>query len=123
MSRAAAVAAALLLAGACVDIELRRIGPDRPSRPPGCAVDLFPGEKGPLNYGAHTEVAVANVSCRNRERCIEEIKKQACAVGARGVYWPVESTEGGYTQIDARFVVPAARPSDRELWGPGGDLR
>ena len=36
------VLATLLLVGACVDIELRRIGPTRPSRPPDCAVELIP---------------------------------------------------------------------------------
>jgi hypothetical protein len=95
----------LVLASACVDIELRRIGPDRPSRPPGCAVELVP-EGRPLFHV--TDVASGTVSCaRKRDRCLDEIRKQACVVGADVVYGFRETTESGYTHITATYAARA----------------
>jgi len=113
--------AVLLLAGvACVDIEIRLRGPARVARPEGCKVVLFPEEKGgPPNIGFE-DVAWVTVSCRGRERCIDELRKQACATGSDFVYGFSENTEAGYTHIDARF---AARTTDgggssRRSYGP-----
>jgi hypothetical protein len=95
-----------LLAAACVDIEVQRIGPDRPSRPPGCAVELLPDAKPAYEF---VDVATGTVSCaRKRDRCLDELRKQACAVGADAVYGFSESTESMYTHITARFA--ARRP-------------
>jgi hypothetical protein len=96
-----------LAASACVDIELQRIGPDRPSRPPGCAVELLPDAKPAYDF---VDVASGTVSCaRKRERCIEELRKQACAVGADAVYGFSERTESMYTHITARFAARRGR--------------
>jgi hypothetical protein len=97
------VAAALALGGACVDIELQQIGPSRPSRPPGCAVELFP--EGRPGYPS-VDVASGTVSCaKKRERCLDELRKQACAVGADAVYGFNERTESIYIHITARFAA------------------
>ena len=114
-----ALAAILTTTGACADvIRLRVIGEARPSRPAGCAVDLFPGEKFPP-YGAFADIAYVEVSCRSRERCIDELRRQACKVGARGVYWSWEEARDGHTEIDAYFaapVLPVPRlPSEPDL--------
>jgi hypothetical protein len=121
-ARMLALGALLAVGGACVDVRLRLIGGARRSRPTGCAVDLFPGEKFP-RYEAFFDVAYAEVRCRKRDRCIDELRKQACAVGARAVYWSWEETRDGYTEIDAHFAVPTTRPSGLELGSPGGRLR
>jgi hypothetical protein len=95
--------AVLLLAGGCVDIELRRIGPERPSRPAGCAVELLP-EGRPAD--PFEDVATANVSCaKKRDRCLDELRKQACVVGADAVYGFSERTESIYIHITARFAA------------------
>jgi hypothetical protein len=105
MKAAALTAVVLLLASGCVDIELRRIGPDRPSRPPGCAVELIPDGK--PSFGL-VDVASGTVSCaRKRDRCLEEIRKQACAVGADVVYGFSERTESMYLHISATFAARA----------------
>jgi len=92
-----------LLAAACVDIEVQRIGPDRPSKPPGCAVEVLPDAKPAYEF---VDVATGTVSCaRKRDKCIEELRKQACAVGADAVYGFSESTESMYTHITARFAA------------------
>jgi hypothetical protein len=97
--------AVLCLAGACVDIDVQRIGPARPSRPSGCAVVLF--VEGRPGYEV-VDVATANVSCaRNRDRCLDELRKQACVVGADTVYAFSERTESSYFHINARFAVRA----------------
>jgi hypothetical protein len=100
-----AVPALLLLANACVDIELRRIGPERPSRPPGCAVELIPGGKPSFEV---VDVASGTVSCaRKRDRCLDEMRKQACIVGADVVYGFSESTESMYLHITATYAARA----------------
>ena len=102
------VLAALLLMGACVDIELRRIGPTRPERPPDCAVELIPD--GRPGYEV-VDVASGTVSCaKKRDRCLDEMRKQACAVGAEVVYGFSERTESMYIHITATFAARAAAP-------------
>ena len=102
MTRRLAIALAML-AAACVDIEVQRIGPDRPSKPPGCAVELLPNAKPAFEF---EDVATGTVSCaRQRDKCLDELRKQACAVGADAVYGFTESTESMYTHITARFAA------------------
>jgi len=96
-------AAGLLLAVACVDIELRQIGPARPSRPPGCAVELIPIGKPPFPF---VDVASGTVSCaKQRDRCLDEMRKQACVVGADAVYGFDERTESMYIHIAATYAA------------------
>ena len=103
MNRRRLAIAALLLASGCVDIELRRIGPERPSRPPGCAVELIP--QGTPSF-AFVDVASGTVSCaRKRDRCLDEMRKQACVVGADVVYGFSEATESMYLHITATFAA------------------
>ena len=103
------VAAVALLASACVDIELRRIGPDRPSRPPGCAVELIPEGKPSF---AFVDVASGTVSCaKKRDRCLDEMRKQACVVGADAVYGFSERTESMYLHITATYAARVAATS------------
>jgi hypothetical protein len=101
-----AVPALLLFAAACVDIELRRIGPDRPSRPPGCPVELIPSGKPSFEV---VDVASGTVSCaKKRDRCLDEMRKQACVVGADVVYGFSESTESMYIHITATYAARVA---------------
>ena len=100
--------ATLLLVGACVDIELRRIGPERPSRPPDCAVELIPDGRPAYDF---VDVASGTVSCaKKRDRCLDELRKQACVVGADVVYGFSERTESMYIHITATFAARAAAP-------------
>jgi hypothetical protein len=97
--------ASVLLAGGCVDIDVQRIGAERPSRPPGCAVEVIPEGKPAFDF---VDVASANVSCaRKRDRCLDELRKQACVVGADAVYGFSEKTESMYVHINARFAARA----------------
>ena len=99
----ALIAAVVLLAIGCVDIEQRRIGPDRPSRPPGCAVELVPAGKPSFEV---VDVASGTVSCaKKRDRCLDEMRKQACVVGADVVYGFSETTESMYIHISATFAA------------------
>ena len=98
-----ALPAVLLLASACVDIELQRIGPDRPSRPPGCAVELISVGKPSFEV---VDVASGTVSCaKKRDRCLDEMRKQACVVGADAVYGFAETTESIYIHITATYAA------------------
>jgi hypothetical protein len=104
------VVLAIVLAGACIDIELRRIGPERPSRAPGCAVELVPEGKPSF---AFADVASGTVSCaKQRDRCLEEMRKQACVVGADVIYAFSERHESMYVHITATYAARAGeRPS------------
>ena len=99
---------ALLLAvglAACVDAQINRIGPTRPSRAEGCAVEIV--ADGSPTYPV-VDVASGVVSCAGgRGRCIAEIQKMACAVGADTVYGLSESSSAGFTHVSATY---AARP-------------
>jgi len=92
-----------LAAGACVDTNLQLIGAARPSRPAGCNVEVI--EKGQPAF-EFTDVAVANISCaRNRDRCLAELRKQACAVGADALYGFSERTESMYIHMTVTFAA------------------
>jgi hypothetical protein len=104
--------AAALLASACTDVQLGLIGDGRPARPAGCAVDLRPAER-TLPEGEFTDVAAGTVSCfGGRQRCLDQIRKQACAVGADTVYAFAESEGGGFTNVEARYAARRAPAAD-----------
>ena len=104
MKRGPVAALALAaLAGACADIDVRRIGPARPARPPGCNVEIIADGQPGYEFA---DVAFANVSCaRTRERCLAELRKQACVVGADAVYGLSERTESMYIHMTATFAA------------------
>ena len=105
MTRAGWVAAALLLlaTAACVDADIRLVGPARPSRPPACNVDVIAEGQPAYDF---VDVAVANVSCaKTRNRCLDELRKQGCVVGADAVYGFQERTESIYVHMTATFAV------------------
>jgi hypothetical protein len=97
------VPVALLVAGACVDADVRLIGPARPSRPPACAVELVP--VGPPPYDV-VDVASVNVSCaKTRERCLDELRKDACVVGADTIYGFSERSESIYIHMTVTLAA------------------
>ena len=52
------------------------------------------------------DVAVANVSCaKKRDRCLDELRKQACVVGADAIYGFSERTESIYIHMTATFAA------------------
>jgi hypothetical protein len=111
--RAAGLAALVLLAGACTDVELGLIGATHPARPAGCAVDLRPTERA-LPEGEFVDVAAGTVSCfGDRQRCLDVVYAQACRVGADVVYGFSESASGGFTNIEARYAARAPKPAGR----------
>jgi hypothetical protein len=95
--------AACALAVACVDAEVTRIGLARPARPQGCAVELFPDGRPAF---AVTDVATADVSCSgDRKKCVDELRKVACQVGADTAYGFAETHEAGFTHLVARLAA------------------
>lgn len=92
-----------LVAGACVDAQINRIGPTRPGLAAGCPVDIV--AEGRPSY-AVVDVASGVVSCSGkRDRCVDEIRKMACAVGADTVYGLSETAESGFTHISATYAA------------------
>ena len=101
------VAAALLM-GACVGSEATPIGPRRPSRPPGCPVEILPGTQ---VSGEYTPVASARAQCdglSGRNACIDELRRRACVMGADVAMAFSESVSDGTTYIAATLAVRAA---------------
>ena len=103
MNRLRSLVVSVLLVPACSSIDVQRIGPARPSRPADCNVELiFEGQPG----FEFDDVAFANVSCaKKRDRCLDELRKQACVVGADAVYGFSERTESMYIHMTATFAA------------------
>jgi hypothetical protein len=113
--RAGTVVVALWF-GACVSSEVAPIGAARPSRPEGCPVQVYPALQPPYPV---TQVASARAKChftQGRNACIEELKKQACAVGADTIVGFSEGMMGEYTFIAATLAARTAGPAAP---GPG----
>jgi hypothetical protein len=98
--------ASWLTVAACVDAQINRIGPARPALPAGCPVEIVTDGSHPSSA---VDVASGEVSCSGqRDRCLAEIRKMACAVGADTVYGLSERTESGFTHISATYAARAA---------------
>ena len=79
-------------------------GPARPARPPGCVVTYFPD----VRIEGTVDIASANVSCaKSRDRCLEQLRDQACAVGADSIFLTSERSESMYIHMTARFAARA----------------
>src|SRR5262245_30530817 len=101
--RAAPLLAAALLASACVDIDIQRVAPARPARPPFCDVQFFPGGRPGFDV---VDLATANLSCaKGRDSCLDELRKAACVVGADTVYGLAERKESMYVHFNARLAA------------------
>jgi hypothetical protein len=84
---------------------LRQLGPSRPARPRGCAVQLLPDAQPSFPF---VDVASGTVSCaKKRDRCLDEMQKQACLVGADTIYGFSERTESIYIHITATYAARA----------------
>ncbi len=116
---AVAVLAAAVAATGCTEFFLLNADP-RPARPSGCAVALIPPGSG--GYAAEI-VAQGTARCRKRDGCVDELRKQACRLGAQAVSWERETPYGDHLEIYASFLVPMDRSAERELWPEGGCLQ
>ena len=110
-TRRVALVAMLLSAIGCVGSEVTMIGPARPARPAGCAVTVLPGKQPAFPI---VDMATARAECHaimGRIACIDELRRQACAVGADVVYGFSESVDDSTTFISATLAyrVPSVR--------------
>jgi hypothetical protein len=77
----------LLLAAACSPVTVSRIGPDAPSRPAGCAVEVLePGQLPDRPYRAVGVVALENCQDYRREPCRSWLVDAACGLGGHAAY-------------------------------------
>ena len=77
--------------------------PSRPSRPPACNVDVIAEGQPAYEF---VDVAFANVSCaKTRDRCLDELRKQACVVGADTLYGFSERTESIYIHMTVTLAA------------------
>ena len=108
---ALAVLAGAVLAGACVQSQVTPIGPRRPSRPEGCAVDLYPTASPPYQY---TPIARVRTECDpvRRNTCVDQLRSEACLAGADAIVGFKESTSETSMFIDATFIVKGLAPPD-----------
>jgi hypothetical protein len=109
----AAVAAALLLSG-CATTYVTPIGPQRPSRPEGCALDLF-NEAAAPPYPT-TPIAKVRTECDpvRRNVCTQQLRTAACVAGADAIVGIKESMFEYSMYVDATFVAkegPLAAPT------------
>ena len=117
---AVAVLAAAVAAPGCTEFFLVNAYA-RPARPSGCAVVLIP--PGSLGGYAAEIVAQGTARCRKRDGCIDELRKQACRLGAQAVAWERETPYDDDLETYATFLVPMDRSAERELWPEGGCLQ
>ena len=100
--------AAALLASACVSTYVTPIGPQRPSRPAGCALDLFTAaDRAPYPT---TPIARVRTECDpvRRNVCTEQLRAAACAAGADAIVGTKESMFEYSMFVDATFVAKGA---------------
>ena len=115
-ARSLAIARALLvgalLAGACLANSLvTPIGPRRPSRPEGCALDLFQTTTPPYPY---TPIATVRTECDpvRPNACVEQFRVEACLAGADGILGFKESRSEFDMFIDAKLIVKGVAAPD-----------
>jgi hypothetical protein len=115
---------AALLAGvaSCLDSQVSMLGPRRPARPLGCAVQVVPGTPA----GPVVNLASARARCLENERgdCLAELRRQACAAGGDTVYGLSESVDQHITYIAATLALQgqsgtSAPVPHTEAAGPG----
>jgi len=100
-----ALVAGALLAGACLaNSVVTPIGARRPSRPAGCALDLFPTTSPPYPF---TRIANVRTECDpvRRNTCVDQLRAEACLAGADGILGFKESRSEFDMFIDATFFV------------------
>ena len=104
MRRAAVAAAALLLSACLANTAVTPTGPRRPSRPVGCALDLFPTTAPPYQY---TAIAKARTECvpERRQACTEQLRAEACRAGADAIIGMKESTSELSLFVEATFIA------------------
>jgi hypothetical protein len=101
-----AVAAALAVSGsACTGSEVMRIGPQLPSRPADCQVDVYFSRPPPYPV---VDVASARAQCHalsGRNECMAELRRDACRLGADTMYGFTETVRLDYTFVSATLAV------------------
>jgi hypothetical protein len=97
------------------------LGPRRPARPLGCAVQVVPGTPA----APVVNLASARARCLENERddCLYELRRQACAAGGDTVYGLSESVDQHITYIAATLALqtqsgPGAPASQSDAAGP-----
>jgi hypothetical protein len=98
------VLALALLSGACANSLVTPIGARRPSRPEGCALDLYPTAPPPYAY---TPIANVRTGCDpvRRNTCVDQLRAEACLAGADGIVGFKESRSEFDMFIEATFFV------------------
>jgi hypothetical protein len=96
-------AALLAVVASCGDSQVSMLGPRRPARPLGCAVQVVPGTPA----GPVVDLASARARCLENERgdCLNELRRQACAAGGDTVYGLSESVDQHITYIAATLAL------------------
>lgn len=98
----------VLLTCACefldIGTEVKYVGPLQTARPFDCRMQMM---FGPLPY-PHQDIARAKTQCpdhmADEELCFEDMRRQACLVGADTVYGIAESRDGEVSYLTATFA-------------------
>jgi hypothetical protein len=96
-------AALLAVVASCGGSQVSMLGPRRPVRPLGCAVQVVPGTPA----GPVVDLASARARCLENKRgdCLDELRRQACATGGDTVYGLSESVDQHITYIAATLAL------------------
>ena len=122
---------ALLPSLSCISSELTPLSNNqRPSRPAGCPLQVFPTTQ--PDY-PHENVASVRVQCDpvvGRPPCVDALKGKACDAGADTVYGFQEGNSGGFMFISATLAnrtngqtPPAGTSGCSPICSPGFDCQ
>jgi hypothetical protein len=95
--------ALLAVVASCGDSQVATLGARRPARPLGCVAQVVPGTPD----GAFIHLGSARARCLESARgdCLEELRRQACAVGGDIVYGLSESVDQHITYMAAILAL------------------
>ena len=94
------------------------LGPRRPARPPGCAIDIIPGTPAP----PFVDLASIRTKCVGRADCLDDLRFQTCAAGGDMVHGLSESMDQHITTISATVALRGQSGSSTSIpWNRSAD--
>lgn len=114
--------------GACTTADIEHVGPQRPAKPLGCAVEIFSSSDPPYEF---IDIASVKARCRRsspNRYCADEVRAKACALGGDTVYGFARGATRDYTMVSATVAYrrgapepPQKAPADDDTGASSGD--
>jgi hypothetical protein len=107
--------------GACTTADIEHVGPQRPAKPLGCAVEIFSSSNPPYEF---IDIASVKARCRRsspNRYCADEVRAKACALGGDTVYGFARGATRDYTMVSATVAYRRGTPVQPQQKEPADD--